>query len=143
MNDLINFVYENQAHIGVAIMASPLVYMLPLTVLGMFGNKRLKSRDELDELVVKESEKLGLDPEKICVSIRDRNHSYNNGLVRIFNDSSAEIEVNGPCANANTVRHELFHLKRVINDGKNPSLLSYLFNEEPRAVLYGAFGVEF
>lgn len=104
------------------------------------NRNRIKSKDELDKIVSEESDRLGLDSSRI--KTRYLNLSDGHFLGYISGDDSDNIELSMPkkfgCTRS-TVKHELAH---VANKDFNHGILHYLFVGEPRATLYGTFGIK-
>lgn len=149
MDDIMNYMNDVAYYMGIEI--STLVLGVPFAYLSflhgldkLFPGKKLKSKEEVTESVREESKKLGLESEDIDIHFPSPN--YSDDFIRIYEGKKAELFLSGPTTKSSLVRHELYHLKRVRDghiklDSLSSSLrLDYLLEEEPRAVLYGAFG---
>jgi hypothetical protein len=107
----------------------------------MLFSKRIGNQKELDEVIEKESGKLGLSG--ICGIYLDKPA----GRAAKFGRSNF-IEMGGVGANRIGVRHELYHHYKghtdLRNRPKNKSLdkLEYWMKREPQACLYGATGIK-
>jgi len=104
-------------------------------------NKRMKSKEELLKVVEEESSRLNLDHNKFKI----RHTTFDDGanlLGFVSGDSSGNYELGIPSSfgcTRNTVKHELVH---VANKDYMHGALHYLFIGEPRAILYGTFGIK-
>jgi len=89
-------------------------------------SKRIKSQKELDCIVKKESEKLGL--ENIKGLLCEKHEGY-------FNSKEKTIKVGGIEATRTIVKHELYHVK---NHGSCDfkDKVDYFLRLEPQAILY-------
>lgn len=99
-------------------------------------SRRIESRRDLEKVVGVEATKLGLDKSLITSEFDAEIHCArkkdNKYLVCIQNDCCGTIAM---------VRHELYHVKKDLDKGKR-NFLHYYFIREPRALLYGAFGIK-
>lgn len=97
----------------------------------------INTNEELQSVVEKEARKLGIDL-RISARLEDRLESE----ARELSDNSYEIVLGGFYATVSSVRHELFHIKRLATELDNSGgLLNYLLKEEPRAIFYEIFRV--
>ena len=106
-------------------------------------SKRIRSQEELEQIVSEEATKLGLDFTKIDTK-------YNgevNGSKKNGERYDLHLEGNWLSTKA-TVRHELYHIAKGHCDDrlriKNGFLneLDYWLRREPQASLYGSFGIK-
>jgi len=109
--------------------------------------KSINSLKELESVVTEEANKLKLDPKKIRI-IEERDACWINSCKEGYELS---IEVGSRACTRKTVRHELYHAYRdaaSLKKFEGASLLrstlnfQYLFVAEPRAILYGTFGIK-
>ncbi len=104
------------------------------------NKNRIKSKDELDKVVSEEAEKLGLDGNKIKTRFLDLADGYFLGYIS--GNKDGDIELSMPrkfgCTRS-TVKHELVH---VANKDYEHGIFHYLFIGEPKATLYGTFGIK-
>jgi hypothetical protein len=100
--------------------------------------KKIESKKELEEIMKKEAEKLGVDCSRIDIIYpsdgtyvtkdkRDGRFKMNFWEEGLFNTTGG-------------IRHELYHIKDC--DDKKPNFFRHWFKEEPRATLYGTFGIK-
>ena len=101
-------------------------------------NKKIQSQEELEQIVLEEAKKLGIEGIRIDAHIKEELE----GELRKIGENHYRISIGGFCRNPSLVRHELYHLRRHLKGLDNEGFenkLKYWFNEEPRAVLYEAF----
>ena len=113
-------------------------YFALLIIFSLFGttmfNKKIQSQEELDKIVDEEARKLGLDPDKIDAKYFGQTTGAEKVGERYELHLGKEL-----LKTRNSVRHELYHIKRDCDRGK-PPLWKYLFVAEPRAELYATLG---
>ncbi len=101
----------------------------------LFPGKKLDSDEEVRSFTETEAKILGLDPSKIEVKFLSDNAV---DVARYYVGGERLELLLGRPVRESTISHELYHLKRMKDKNRGFSLLGYLFNEEPRAVLYGS-----
>jgi len=149
LNNLAEFLDEGIKLLAIGIAPFILFYISSMIVLSTLHeypkSQRIKSKEELEIVVKEEAEKLGINYDKIKVNFKD----YSNS---IFTDTDAECCKEDDVDKINfygwttrkIVRHELYHILKK-DTGKKvtvPSLLYHALVAEPRAYLYGAFGIK-
>ncbi len=96
-------------------------------------SQRIRSQEELEMVVDEEATKLGLDPSKIDATYNGKTDGARKNRGRY------DLHLIGDWLSTRAaVRHELYHILKDCDKGK-PTLISYLFLEEPRALMYGSF----
>jgi hypothetical protein len=100
-------------------------------------HKKIKSQEELEKVVAEEAIKLGLDHSKIDAKLYDGKIT---GARK--NGDECNLRIAREDSTRNVVRHELYHLLKDC-DRRNPTFCYYWFVAEPRATLYGTFGIKF
>jgi len=109
--------------------------------------RKITSQKQLEEAVLKESEKLGLTKKinpRLVVKDRGYSEQQENG--------SYTLVLGGNFANVYDVKHEVYHIHKGHCDfvrkyksrlwEKTKSLLRYVFRDEPQAVIYGCTGIK-
>ena len=122
---------------GLFIYVNALLCLQIIDDIPIFSNKKIESQKQLETVVKKEALKLGLDTSRIeakynakHTSVSKNGEKYDLGMTRVN-------------ATRDNVKHELYHVKRDFNKPENKSnFVYYLFVQEPRATLYGAFGIK-
>ena len=108
---------------------------------------KIKSKTELEQVIREEAEKLGVDAKKITLKF-EKGACWINPKGENY---ELTIELGAMHCTRKTVRHELYHVARdaaSLQKYKDASLtrsffnLEYLFKVEPRALLYGTFGIK-
>lgn len=103
--------------------------------------KKIESMEELEKIVDVEARKLGLNPSSIDVEYA----TPGNGEVRKIGDKYKIWMEKGRFNTPQIVQHELYHIKRGDCDkyaGRQGSFFASVFIIEPRAILYGCFGIK-
>lgn len=95
---------------------------------------RIRSEEELIQIVIEESTKLGIDHENLDVYQQGHQSGRDNSRYYIA------IDINRNYFTRNGVRHELAHIANGDVD-KDFSYLRYFLIEEPRATIYGTLGI--
>ena len=103
---------------------------------GTLFHKKIESSEELEKIVKEEAINLGLDSTKI-----DVRYNYENKCFARKNEERYYLHLaNSWEATRNTVRHELYH---ILKDCHRKNTFFYeKFIAEPRAILYGTFGIK-
>jgi hypothetical protein len=111
------------------------------TIPSMIGySKRIKTFDELNKVIDGEAKKLSLDPKKFRRRYTNANDGEGlSGCATQLSDEVYGIAIprNFGC-DRKTVRPELVH---IANGDQNHGRGYYYFVGEPRACLYGTFGI--
>mgnify|MGYP003972140593 CR=1 FL=1 len=110
-----------------------------------YFTQKIRSQNELENVVNEEALLLGLDPKKIKCNYNEFTlFNFNNGCENFVqqkkNHYQLQVSKSFLDSNRATVRHELYHIKK--GDLKNNSMLKYYFINEPRAILYGSFKIQ-
>jgi hypothetical protein len=137
MNEILHYIQESVGWlcIGGALHMGSLG--IPKLILAPFS-QRILSQQNLDEVVFEESMKLGLNNKNIKGVFTQENDC----AVRSGNQYFIELNNSYFHSRRSTVRHELYHILKDSNRKKKlPRLIDYLFIAEPRATLYGTFGI--
>lgn len=94
--------------------------------------------ESLEKVVDEESKKLGLDSE----DIEFVESVYNCWVASAGNSKrfALHYDLASPCSTRQTVKHELYHMLK--DEGRNSNFFSRWFLTEPRAYLYGSFGIK-
>ena len=97
--------------------------------------KKIESRKELETVLQEEAEKLGLDLSSIDLDYSKKNIGCkkNGERYTLYLEDSWLFT-------RNVIKHEFYHILKDCDKG-NPTLFRYLFLAEPRATLYGLFGI--
>jgi len=100
-----------------------------------FTSQKIKSQEELEQIVHEEALKLDMDPSIIKCEFKDNNagSSAYGGDLKYHH-----IFVGGLLANRKIVKHELYHIydKHCDHNTKTKEELNYWFIEEPKAIIY-------
>jgi hypothetical protein len=122
---------------GLSLYMFTLLGVQGLTNLSLFHEK-IKSQKELEIVVKEEAEKLGLGNYKIKIIYDDKETSMRK------KEGKYELGVTKTLATRKNVKHELYHLLKDVDGEKNshPDFVRYFFIQEPRATLYGIFGIK-
>ena len=104
-------------------------------------SKKIKSQEELEDIVEEEAGKLGLDSTKIKAVYEGGGWTPRCRAT----EEGYDLEMKGDSflSTRKNVRHELYHIFKGDADSNRSMLsFSYFFVWEPRAVLYGSFGIK-
>lgn len=138
----INFIAIAGLGVSVAYLSS----MLLLSDLHHYPkNQRIKTQEELEKVVKEEAEKLNIDFNKIKVNFYGENMNLfiSGGTYAQKKGNFYELHFDGEnSVTIRVVRHELYHVFKKDCDRDKKSLIYYLFVAEPRASLYGVFGIK-
>ena len=107
---------------------------------GSLFRERIRDQLGLELVVAQEAIRLGMDP----LSVRANLSNYNTSHIGRKWGLKAELHISaGFGASRGRVRHELYHKLRDFNRKEPLSTLDprHLFLEEPRATIYGCFGI--
>ena len=120
------------------------------------ATEKIKSKEQLDEIVEEESKRLGMDSRLVVgkfYAVGDKDYDRILGARCYQDDFEFEghtlpfkvVEIKeGWGARRGAVRHELYHLHRHMPLRKNPiaKFLRGFFYEEPTATLYATTGIK-
>lgn len=98
--------------------------------------KKITSRAELERVVKEEAEKLGLDSSKIDLKYDEQRFSSE----KVGDRYNLHLQRGNFLATKKIVKHELCHIKEDCD--KPITEFYYNFIAEPRATLYGTFGIK-
>ena len=107
--------------------------------LSLFQEK-IKSRAELEMIGKEEAGKLGLEKYAIEYIYDDKETS----MRKYTDEGKYKLGMTKFMATRKNVKHELYHLLKDVEGEKNakPNFPRYFFVQEPRATLYGIFGIK-
>lgn len=111
-------------------------------------HKKIQSKEELENVINKECDELGINPAEIEPVFKQESSNYlSNYIIRIDKAHKWELHVKGNWQSTrNTIRHELYHFLKDAQNWRSRSKLNkffyYLLVAEPRATLYGTFGIK-
>jgi hypothetical protein len=124
--------------VGECIAASIILEIFLHTKLAF--SRKINTQEELTSVVEEESKRLGID-----APIKSTLHGELEGVCR-KNYDGYELHVGGWFARRSVVKHELYHICKGDCDtgyiNKWAGRISFNFVEEPRADLYGIFGIK-
>lgn len=129
-------------------------------------SKKITSQEQLDEIVDKEADKLGMDKRKVFATYYSKTHPDYKKIqgarssVQGWDKEKDEIVFYDPTehrkkgiiplkvlevkegwgSNVGAVRHELYHLAKHLP--RKGNFLKYFFYEEPTATIYSTTGVK-
>lgn len=141
---LLNFLYQNSPYF----LATPLLaisfYFRDLCVAietDVYFSELIESQEELGEKIEKLRDELNISDEiEIDYYLSDNDEGYCSRR----NKNSFKIAIGGHYAKETVIEHEMYHLKRFLeSDKQRINYIDYLFNEEPRAVIYQITGLKF
>ena len=96
----------------------------------------IKSQEDLDRMILEETQVLGMDASEIV-------GNYPARVTQVWKDGDKyrlDISTDFISSNRAGVRHELYHVfKGDVDRYTNFPCLDYFLKQEPRAILYGAF----
>lgn len=99
--------------------------------------KKIESKKELEETVKERAKKIGVDSSKIDVI-------YPSDSTYVTKDKDGRFKMNfwegGVFNTVKNIDHELYHILNC--DDKPTTFFKRWFWEEPRATLYGTFGIK-
>ena len=101
-------------------------------------SEKIKSQEDLERIVSEEKAKLGIDKPIKSTFFKNK---FRLPRARKGENDGYEIEIGGFFSDRSTVRHELYHLFRHVENGRKGKLYYHLV-EEPQAVAYEAFGLK-
>ena len=112
-------------------------------LIGHLYSDKIKNPEQLEKILRDEIKKLEIDGDVIGYYLWD---DYAGHVEFSSNDGPHKISAGGLAANRNTIRHELYHIKKQHwkNRPKNFLLnkLDYFFRREPQAIAYELFGLK-
>jgi hypothetical protein len=100
--------------------------------------KKIKSKEELENIVKEEAEKLKLDSSKIDINYGSTKFS----ATKVGDRYKLSLKKGGFLATRKLVRHELYHMLKDCDKEDGITEINYQFIAEPRALIYGAFGIK-
>ncbi|MGY4884782.1 MAG: hypothetical protein ACP5NZ_04360 [Nanobdellota archaeon] len=124
---------------GFALYFFTLTGVQELTTLSLFREK-IKTQSELERVGKEEAERLGLGNYDVKYIYDDKETS----MRKKRDTGKYELGMTKRLATRKNVKHELYHLLKDVEGEKNskPNFVRYFFIQEPRATLYGTFGIK-
>ena len=124
------------AFLGVTFTGISYISLIASSIFADKFSKKIESEEELTAIIEKESKKLGLEDINIKGYFKDE-----CSQAVYYGENKWEIWLSPYGKTHSTVRHEMYHVKRSTKKNKFPPIPSwdYLFNEEPRSIIYEVF----
>jgi hypothetical protein len=118
-----------------AIYTATLLCLQGINNLPIFNNQKIESQKQLEKVVKEEALKLGLDTSRIESKYNAKHTAASKGEEKYVLGMTA---VN---ATRDNVKHELYHVLKDFDKDDKHDFMHYFFIQEPRATLYGTFGL--
>jgi hypothetical protein len=118
------------------IYTTTLLCLQSINNIPIFNNQKIESQKQLEKAVKEEALKLNLDTSKIEAR-------YNAKHTAASKEGEEYIlGMTGVNATRKNVKHELYHILKDLDKEDKHDFMHYFFIQEPRASIYGTFGLK-